>query len=74
MVDLFDARVAESATAKSDGVDPFTVGYQRMTPITPELLGKAEIPEGVLRRIVIDAIGRAYRNSEGEARAALAMQ
>ena len=23
MVDLFDARVAESATAKSDGVDPF---------------------------------------------------
>ena len=38
------------------------------------VLGKAEIPEGVLRRIVIDAIGRAYRNPEGEARAALAMQ
>ena len=56
------------------GVDPFTVGYQRMTPITPELVGKAEIPEGILRRIVIDAIGRAYRNPEGEARAALAMQ
>jgi len=37
------------------GVEPFTVGYQRMTPITPELTGKAVI-------------------TEGEARAAMAMQ
>ncbi len=56
------------------GVDPFTVGYQRMSPITPALTGKAEIPEGVLKHVVIDAIGRAYRNPEGEARAAMAMQ
>jgi arylsulfatase len=56
------------------GVDPFTVGYQRMTPITEELTGKAPIPDGVLVNVVIDAIGPIYKNTEGEARTALSTQ
>jgi hypothetical protein len=32
------------------------------------------MPEGVLHRVIIDAIGKAYRDPEGEARAALAKQ
>ena len=56
------------------GVDPFTVGYQRMTPITEELCGKAEIPDGVLINVVIDALGPIYKNQEGEARTALSTQ
>jgi arylsulfatase A-like enzyme len=61
-------------TPISYGVDPFSVGYQRMGSISSELPGKFEIPEGVLHRVVIDAIGRAYRDPEGEQRAALARQ
>ena len=56
------------------GVDPFSVGYQRMGSIHTELPGKFEIPEGVLHRVIIDAIGKAYRDPEGEAHAALAKQ
>ncbi|MFM7411471.1 MAG: sulfatase/phosphatase domain-containing protein, partial [Actinomycetota bacterium] len=56
------------------GVDPFTVGYQRMTPISEDLKGKAEIPDGVLVNVVIDAIGPVYKNTEGEARTALSTQ
>jgi arylsulfatase len=56
------------------GVDPFCVGRQRMTPIAPVLRGAAEIPEGVLDHVVIEAIGKAYRDPVGEARVALATQ
>jgi arylsulfatase len=56
------------------GVDPFSVGYQRMGSIHTELPGKFEMPEGVLHRVIVDAIGKAYRDPEGEARAALAKQ
>jgi arylsulfatase len=56
------------------GVDPFSVGYQRMGAIHTDLPGKFEMPEGVLHRVIIDAIGKAYRDPEGEARAALAKQ
>ena len=45
-----------------------------MTPITAELTGKAEIPEGVLINVVIDALGPVYKNQEGEARTALSTQ
>jgi len=61
-------------TPVSYGVDPFCVGAQRMTPIAPELRGDAAIPDGVLDRVVIETEGRAYRDPEGEARAARAMQ
>ncbi len=61
-------------TPLSYGVDPFCVGAQRMTPITPELRGDAAIPNGVLDHVVIETAGKAYRDPEGEARAALATQ
>ena len=61
-------------TPVSYGVDPFSVGYQRMTPIAPALHGTAAMPEGVINQVVIEAIGRAYRDSDGEAKAALATQ
>jgi arylsulfatase len=56
------------------GVDPFAVGYQRMTPISPALEGRAEITAGILDHVVIEVLGRAYRDPEAEARAALATQ
>jgi len=56
------------------GVDPFAVGYQRMTPVAPELHGRAEITPGVLHSVVIEPQGRPWRDPEGEARAALATQ
>jgi hypothetical protein len=61
-------------TPVSYGVDPFAVGYQRMTPISPALHGAATMPDGVIDHIVIEATGRAYRDPAGEARSALAMQ
>ena len=45
-----------------------------MTPIAPALVGRAEIPGGVLDHVVVDASGRAYRDPAGEAAAAMAMQ
>ena len=56
------------------GVDPFAVGYQRMTPIAPALRDSAEMPDGIIDHVVIEATGRAYRDPEGEARAALSVQ
>jgi len=56
------------------GVDPFSVGYQRMTPISPALHGRAEIPAGVLDHVVIEATGKPYRDPEGESRVAMAVQ
>jgi arylsulfatase len=56
------------------GVDPFSVGRQRMTPIAPALHGAAELPDGVLDHVVIEAVGKAYRDPAAEARAGLAMQ
>jgi hypothetical protein len=45
-----------------------------MTPIAPVLRGHAEVPRGMLDRVVIEVTGRAYRDPAGEARAALATQ
>jgi len=61
-------------TPISYGVDPFCVGAQRMTPIAPDLHGDAAIPNGVLAYVVIETAGKAYRDPEGETRAALATQ
>jgi hypothetical protein len=73
-----DVPVGEGAipftTPVTYGVDPFTVGYQRMTPITPDIAGSGRIPDGVLLNVVVDAIGPVFKNAEGEARAALGMQ
>jgi arylsulfatase A-like enzyme len=56
------------------GVDPFAVGYQRMTPISPALEGRAEITPGVLHRVVIEPEGEPFRDPVAESRAALATQ
>jgi arylsulfatase len=56
------------------GVDPFAVGYQRMTPIAPGLEGEAALPAAVLDHVVIEAVGEPFRDPPAEARAALAMQ
>jgi arylsulfatase len=56
------------------GSEPFAVGYQRMTPICHDLHGAAELTPGVCERVMIEAVGEAYRNPEAEARAALAQQ
>jgi arylsulfatase len=56
------------------GVDPFTVGYQRMTPIAPALRGTAAITPGVLDHVVVEVAGKSYRDPEREDRARLAMQ
>ena len=56
------------------GVEPFSVGEQRMTPVAPILQGRARLPEGVLDHVVIEALGPAFRDPEAEQRAALAIQ
>ncbi len=56
------------------GVDPFSVGYQRMTPVAPELRGNAPITPGVLDHVVIETTGPAHRDPAAEQQAALAQQ
>ncbi|MGH9084670.1 MAG: arylsulfatase [Acidimicrobiales bacterium] len=56
------------------GVEPFSVGEQRMTPISPALTGAARLPDGILDHVTVEAFGPPYRDPEGEARAGLAMQ
>ncbi|MBI1817398.1 MAG: arylsulfatase [Deltaproteobacteria bacterium] len=61
-------------TPISYGVDPFAVGYQRMTPIAPALRGTAAITPGVLDHVVVEVTGKAYRDPAREDRARLATQ
>ena len=56
------------------GIEPFCVGFQRGTPIAEMLHGRADIPDGVLDSVVIEALGRRYRNPVREQRSAEAMQ
>jgi arylsulfatase len=56
------------------GVDPFFVGEQRMTPVSPITAGLGLLPAGMLDHVVIDAIGAAYRDPDGEARLGMARQ
>ena len=56
------------------GVEPFFVGAQRMTAISPALPGLAALPVGILERVALEAFGPPYRDPEGEARAGLAIQ
>ncbi len=56
------------------GVNPFAVGYQRMTPIVPTLRGTGAITPGVVDHVVVEVAGKAYRDPEREDRARLAMQ
>jgi arylsulfatase A-like enzyme len=40
------------------GMSPFAVGYQPQAPINPALAGRAEVPDGVVTRVVIDVTRR----------------
>jgi arylsulfatase len=63
-----------ATTPLTYGVEPFSVGEQRMTPIVSGLVGRAALPAGVLDSVVIEAVGPPHRDPEGEQRAALAIQ
>ena len=61
-------------TPMTFGTEPFSVGFQRGTPICNVLHGRADIPDGVLDSVVIEAVGRRYRDPAREQRSAEAMQ
>jgi arylsulfatase len=63
-----------SLTPVTYGFEPFCVGAQPLSPICDDLVGRAEIPVGVLRHVVIEVSGRPARDAAAEERAALAMQ
>ncbi len=56
------------------GMSPFTVGYQGQAPITPALTGRAALPDGVVKRVVIDVLRRERPGSEDTAAAAAASE
>ena len=78
-VELFydDASVGsgrvERTTLLTYGTPGFAVGYQPVSPIVSELSGRAELPPGILGRVVIDTRGRDPIR-DPEARADLATQ
>ena len=47
------------STPVTYGMAPFAVGYQAQAPISPALTGRAEIPDGVVKRVVFDVTRRA---------------
>jgi arylsulfatase len=56
------------------GMIGFTVGYQPGGPIAETLAGRAAIPTGVLRRVVVEVVGKRHSDAAGEERAGLALQ
>ena len=56
------------------GMHGFAVGYQPSGSVTDACPGKFEIASGVLRRVVVEVVGRRHRDAAGEERAGLAMQ
>ena len=63
----------ERTTLLTYGTPGFAVGYQPVSPIVSELSGRAELPPGILGRVVIDTRGRDPIR-DPEARADLATQ
>ncbi|HET9691111.1 MAG TPA: arylsulfatase [Acidimicrobiales bacterium] len=78
-VDLFydDLPVGQGHLARTNavtfGVEGFTVGYQRGSAVTPAYHGRAELGADVLRSVVFEVAGGAYRHP-GDDRAGLGMQ
>jgi hypothetical protein len=56
------------------GMHGFTVGHQRGAAVCDGYVAPAVMAPGVLRRVVIEGIGRSYRDPVAEERAALAQQ
>ncbi len=63
-----------ATTPVTFGFAPFCVGAQPSSPICAELIGRAELPDGVLDHVVIEVAGNPVRSPRAEARAAQAMQ
>jgi len=61
-------------TPFSYGVDGFTVGHQRGASVTPAYTPPFAVDHSVLRRVVIEGIGRAYRDPVAEERVAMGQQ
>ena len=61
-------------TPVTNGVEPFSIGEQRMTPVAPALDGQARLPAGVLEHVIMEALGPTYPDPEVEQRAALPIQ
>src|SRR5205823_3041968 len=59
-----------------DGRLHYTYNYlgAELTPVSPAYKGRFDVTSGALVRVVMEADGRAYRNPEGEDRAAMAIQ
>jgi arylsulfatase len=63
-----------STTPVTFGFDPFCVGAQPLSPICDDLVGRAEMPPGVLEQVVIEVAGPSPVGPEARERAAMAMQ
>jgi arylsulfatase len=73
-----DVPVGEATIARTTpltyGSHGFAVGYQPGGPICADLPGRAEMPPGVLGRVVIESEGRAARDAAARTRVDLATQ
>jgi arylsulfatase len=56
------------------GIIGFTVGYQRGTSVSPTYQAPFRLPDGVLKKVVIEPDGKEYRDPPAEERAGVAMQ
>jgi arylsulfatase len=72
-VPVGDAHIPRT-TPLSYGVEGFAVGYQRGSPVSPAYSGRFALDLAVLRRVVVEGIGSAYRDPPAEERAAMAQQ
>lgn len=66
--------VLASTTPFTFGFAPFCVGAQPSGPICADLVGRAELPDGVLDCVVIEVAGDPVRSPAAAERAARAMQ
>ena len=73
-----DVAVGEGHIARTTpitfGVEGFTVGYQRGATVTNAYTAPFAIDHDVLRRVVVEGIGRPYRHPAAEARVAMSQQ
>ncbi len=53
---------------------PFSVGYQAASPIAPECPGRFEVTPGVLDTVVVEVVGRPYRDPVADTQAELSRQ
>jgi arylsulfatase len=73
-----DAPVGKGAIARTTpityGLNGFTVGYQRSTPVSPSYESPFAFPKGTLGKVVFETEGLEWRDPPAEERAGLAME